>query len=71
MNPNFIPDEVLTAALELRGLPESEESYKVIATLNKRKLFSDWLQYNGIIGYADQILSILSQLDECEKLSQE
>ena len=71
MNPNFIPDEVLTAALELRGLPESEESYKLIATLSKRELFSSWLIYNGIVGYTAKILSILAQLDEGEKRSQE
>lgn len=70
LNPDYIPDEVLSDLLEARGLPDDESGYEDISKLSANEAFTRWLNYNGIIGYGHKILVAIDGLREAEKEAQ-
>ena len=69
LNPDYIPDSVLTDLLESKSLPDDESGYEAISTLTAEQAFSAWLEYNGIIGFYGRIVTALDGLRKAEQLA--
>lgn len=66
LNPDYIPDQVLTELLEAKELPDDDKGYSVIAKLTVYEAFDTWLKYNGFLGYTTLIMDTLDGLRDAE-----
>jgi len=56
LDKNLIPDDVLTANLEMLGMPGTDEFCAEIANLPPDEVFDNWLKYHGIYGQTEDII---------------
>lgn len=56
LDKNLIPADVLTANLKVLGSPETDKAYNVIAKLSPYTVFDNWLRYQGIVGFTEDII---------------
>lgn len=58
---NKIPNHILKDLREHRGLePEDSSADDIINTYSKEEVLDKYLEWNGIIGYTDVIVEIMS-----------
>lgn len=71
LDPNYIPDEVLTSILRNREWPDDESGCEKVALLSAEEAFGYYLAWHGIHGYTQQILSAVKGLDEAQDKARE
>lgn len=62
LDPNYIPDNVLTAILDYNVRPDDEDGYEKVAKLSVEQAFETFLLFHGIIGYKSTLISALDGL---------
>ena len=64
LNPDYIPDNVLTAILEQKGWPDEE--YQKVSELSLGEALDCFLRHEGFIGYTEMILAAVRGLEDAE-----
>jgi hypothetical protein len=66
INPELLPDQVLTDILDSLNIPDSEASYATVKKLSVRDAFDKFLCWNGFIGYTDMSMAALDGIRAAE-----
>jgi len=66
LDPNYVPDNVLSAILDYNSWPDDEAGYEKVAKLSVEQAFETFLLFHGLIGYKSTLISALDGLRTAE-----
>ena len=64
INPELLPDNVLSDILAFENLPDNEEGYAKVAMMKPHVVFDKFLRFNGFVGYTNMLIEALEGIQE-------